>query len=610
MPGIVDFRTVLEDPDGGDISPSNPLPVSIDGVTIGVDTPIPVAPGNILGKFRESFETFVPGVFWNLTKASGDIVQVDGNAISASYLVISKDPLTAGTETYIDTIATFDMPVEISAGIHMSQRTIGQELSMEFISTDTPLNPFADVAISSISQSLTTLTVNTVTPHGLVPGKRIGIYGVSDSRLNYPAVVVATIPSATQFTVAGSVTATALPSVTAGPFTSGYVYFRPSMSYAQDGASQIFENAVATNASLYLRSNAGDSLPSGTATSFQAATVGSTASVQGVNAANTYAFLPTTEFRLNVQADRVQFYDSAVDATAITTNRLLRTQVVPSPSKKYKLRFKVVNDKGLTVPVAKIVSIVKSGTVVTVTTDVPHTLTTADVMYIYGVRDQTTFPNGTATITGVPTSTTFTYTSTTGSVSSFGGVVYRANGAAIPSGQGAISQVVQSASITNGILTVVGSGSWAGFVIGDYINIVGATTDTSGTSVGIDGVYRIRNFATTSLELEPIGTTTIPATLVSTNCGGAVIKRTDARISFVRIFDYLRERVEMFARPDAAAGISVNLIAGASVGITSGTVTTVSTLTSMSQYAGIPINTMPYDSQHNLWVNAVRGNIV
>ena len=582
----------------GDIA----LDQSVQDVKDVLETGARVNPENIIGKFRESFETFTPGTNWTLSQGSGDIVQVDGNAVSASYLVISKDPLTAGTETYIDTIATFEMPVEISAGLHMSQRVIGQEFSMEFISTDTPLPTVAEVAISSISQTTTTLTVDTSTPHNLVPGKRIGIYGVSDSRLNYPSLVVATIPSPTQFTATAGPGGT-IASVTAGPFTSGYVYSRPSLSYAQDGVSQVFESATATSTSFYSRSSAGDSLPSGTAAGNHSITTASTASSALVTSPFAYAFLPTSEYRLNVQADRVQFYDSAVDSTAKQTNRALRTQVVPTPSKTYKLRFKATNTKGITIPVANIVSAVRSGTVATITTDVPHGLTTTDAVTIAGIRDQTNFPNAAITITSVPTTTSFTYTATSLTATSFGGTVYRNNGGITSAAAGLATRTIQSASITGGILTVIGSGTWAGLVIGDYVNILGATTDTSGTSLGIDGTYRVANFVTTTLVLEPIGSTTIPTTLTSTDCGGAVIKRTDARISFVRIFDFLRERVEIMPRADAAAGISVNLADGASVAITSGTVTTV---TSLNNMASIPTNTIPYDSQHNLWANSVR----
>jgi len=175
-----------------------------DGVNDGdvaTGNGLPVTPANITTKFRESFESFVDGVKWDLVQDANDIVQLDGNAASASYLVISKDPLTTGGVTTLTSVDTFDMPVELSVGLSMSQRVLGQEVSMEFISTEEALPAVADVAIASISQTTTTITVSTVTPHGLVPGKRIGIYGCVDSRLNYPSLVVATNSSRRQLNV-------------------------------------------------------------------------------------------------------------------------------------------------------------------------------------------------------------------------------------------------------------------------------------------------------------------------------------------------------------------------------------------------------------------------
>jgi hypothetical protein len=58
-----------------------------------------------------------------------------------SYLIISKDPLTANTETSITSTATFTIPTELTTGISMSQRTLGQELSVEIVSSDTQNTP-------------------------------------------------------------------------------------------------------------------------------------------------------------------------------------------------------------------------------------------------------------------------------------------------------------------------------------------------------------------------------------------------------------------------------------------------------------------------------------
>jgi hypothetical protein len=513
--------------------------------------------GEITGKFRESFEAFTPGVNWDLTTGSGDIVQVDGNAVSASYLVISKDPLTANTETSLTYNGSFPMPIETAVGLSMSQRTLGQELSMELVSTEAPLPPVPDIAISSIQQSTTTLTVTTAAAHGLAPGKRIGIKGVtSDSRFNYPSVVVATTPSLKTFTVQAGPGST-IASVTAGPYTNqGFVYFRSALGYAQNGMSEIFENASATNASVYLRSAAGDALPTGTAGGNQSVTVATTASVQAIASAYTYAFLPTSEFRFILKSDQAQALDVTVDSsTALPASRVLRTQVIPDSSKDYTLRFRMTNVDSLPIPNGKIVSAVKTGTTLTtITTESAHGLTTGDYVNVYGIGDTTNFANATTAGTiNVLNATQFQLTfGAATTATSAGGLVSRAQGS--QSIQGIPNINVGNATSTATQLILGGSGTWT-FVIGDYVNVYGLRNRSTGADLGFDGAYRVVDQITSTLTLEPLAGTTLPAPLTLTNTGGSVIKRTDARISFVRIYEYLRERVEV--QPNAAFAASL-----------------------------------------------------
>lgn len=520
---------------------------------------ISVFPENITTKFRESFEAFSPGTNWTLTTASGDIVQLDGNAAAASYLVISKNPLTASGQTVLESIATYDMPLEAAIGLSMSQRVLGQELSAEIVSTDAPLSPPAELTIASISQSTTTLTVNTASAHGLVPGNRIGIYGVSDSRFNYASLVVATIPSTTQFTCTAGPGGN-IPSVTAGPFTSGFIYFRSALGYARDGISQIFENATATNSSLYVRSNSGDALPGGTITGSHSTTIGTTVGTQAINAAFTYAWQAANEYRYTLQADRVQFQDVTVDGTGSATSRLFRTQIIPDPSKKYKLRFRFVNNQGRTIPTAEIVSAVKAGsTTATITTSVAHGLTTGDQIVIYGIRDQTNFANlTTATaVASTPTPTSFTIAfGASATATSYGGMVSRVQGGNIPAAFTTVA--IQSATNDGSSLTLVGSANWAA-LIGDYVNVYACRDNVTGASLDVDGSYKVASIATTTMVLLPIGGTVLPASFAATDAGGTVVKRTDVRLSFVRIFDYLRERVEIQANSVQSASVPVQL---------------------------------------------------
>jgi hypothetical protein len=535
-----------------------------------------VTPRNITTKFRESFEVYTPGDRWIESLAPGDIISIEGNAAAASYLTVSKSPLLAGVTTLTSKLS-FNMPFEIAVGLHMSQRTLGQEFAVEAISTEETLPTPADLAISAIQQAVSVLTITTTLPHNLRPGMRFGVRDCADSRFNYSALVVASTPSATQFTATAGPGGT-IPSVTAGPFATGFVFSRSALGFAANGTSMIFENATATNASYYVRAESGDALPSGTILGNHAVTCATTASVQAINAALTYAFQPTNEFRLTQFIDGIQWSDVGVDALGTSTNRYKRTQVTPDIEHLYRLRFRATNNPGFTRPVAQIVSAVKTGTTTaTINTDVPHGLTTSDVVVIYGIRDQTNFANllvATA-VASIVSATSFTIViGTAVSLTSYGGYVAPVEGGNLMSAMGANAIVAQSIVRTANILTVTGSGSWTGLLIGDMVNLVGCRNNTDGATLGIDGAYRVRDVATTALTLEPINATVSPtgADIVSTNCGGAIIKRTCLRISYARILDFERQRVEMLSRPATDISNAVPVSVKSSVAI-SGAVT-------------------------------------
>lgn len=565
----------------------------------GSGAPAHVIPQNLVTKFREAFESYTPDTNWTETKAPGDLVYVDGNAAAASYLVVSKDPLIAGTDTRIESTLTMRLPVEMAYGVCMSQRTLGQEFAIELVDTQEPLPAVPDLAIASISQALSVLTVDTVVPHGLSVGKSVGIWGCSNPVANYPALVVASVPSPTQFTCTAGPGGTILSQTIANPAgAKGSVYFRERLGRAQNGVSQIFERATTTTASLYIRSEAGDALPSGVIEGAHGTTVGTTAPMQLVNSAYQYAFAPTTEYRIVAQADRVQWSSSAVDAVTQATNHLTRTQVCPDPGAEYRMRIRAVNNKSLTVPVAQIVSATKTGTTTgTLVTDVPHGLAMGDPVIVYGIRDQATtaFPNllvATA-VASVIDATTFTVVmGTAGTAASNGGFVAKVQGGNLGSALGYNAVTIQAATLStlsDGTrqLVLTGSTTWAGLVIGDGVNLVGMRSTVDGSSVGLDGAWKVASFATTALTLVPMPGTTPPADMVVPSCGGAVIKRTEMRLSFVRIFDFERQRVELLSRPagDVAAAVPVAVNGGALSTVSTVTgVTTVSTVTS----AGTP----------------------
>lgn len=531
---------------------------------------------NVTTKFRDVFESYVPGGKWSETKASGDLVYVDGNAASSSYLVISRDPLVAGTETSLTANSTFWFPTEIMLGLSMSQRTLGQEFSVEVVDTQTPLPDVLDLAIASITQTTTTLTVDTVDNHGLSVGKSIGIYGCSNQLANYPSLVVASVPSPTQFTVtAGPGGTIASQTITNPVGDKGFVYFRERLGRARNGFSEIFESATVTSASLYVRAESGDAFPSGTVAGNHSVTIGTTASAHLVNSAYQYTFSPTTEYRFVAQQERIQWSDVGIDASITqSTSRLIRSQVCPDPNLTYKLRFRFTNNKALTVPSAQVVSVTKTvsttGTFVTAT---PHGLTTGDLVVYYGSSDPAAanFPALTlATAVTVVDATTFLAVIGSGTVGvAYGGFVAKVQGGNLGSALGynaisATSATLSTLSDGTRQLTLTGSGSWVGLTIGDLVNVLGLRTTASLglTSLGVDGAWKVANVVTTALTLvlPYADSMAVPADFGATPCGGGVIKRSDVRINSVRVSDFSRERVELLARPGGDVSLAAPVV--------------------------------------------------
>jgi hypothetical protein len=535
---------------------------------------------NITDKFRETFESW-PSASWDEKVHSGDIVTVDGNAVGASYLVISSDPLSAGKETCVDTVDTFRMPVELAVGAHLSQPAWGQDNSIELIDVDT-IPDVPDLEISSITQTTTTLTVTTVLPHNLSAGKRIGIRGCSNPVVNYPAIVVASVLSPNQFTVTGGPNAT-IPSqtVTDPVGAKGFVYFRPALSGRRNGTSLHFESPSAVLGFFYARASAGDSLPfaSGTGNSLiarQAVAIATNAPSSIIAASPyTYAFTASNEYKLALMADRLQWSDSSIDSLTQSTSRVLRTQVVPNPEKSYKLRLKSRSEPSLTVPSAQIVSVSKAGTTTaTVTTNVPHNLVTGDLIVGYGVRDVGTgFYPALSTPTAVTVTAANAFTVVWGTAAtntSFGGYISKVNAACPQPGALTMSIVnAQKTTLSDGQHQIVltGTANWAGFAvsIGDYVNVLGCRDISVGATIGIDGAWKVANISTTTLTLVNIaGYSPTVVDFASVDCGGGVIKRTDLRVSYVRIFDFERQRVELLPKPfgDLSGSVPVVIQAG------------------------------------------------
>jgi hypothetical protein len=295
-----------------------------------------------------------------------------------------------------------------------------------------------------------------------------------------------------------------------------------------------------------------------------------------VNAGNgQFEIKPTSSFEIEVDKSSVGFLDYGIDSiSAQSTVRLLQETGVPEYYAGYTPLLRAITSKSTTRPVAKIVSAVKSGsTTATITTDVPHGLIAGkSVVDIIGCRDQTNFASagGIGVIT-VISPTVFTGTiGTAVTATTYGGQVAILNMNVQVIGRS--NQAVQSLSIdANGIMSVVGSATWSGITVGEYVNLYGVRDNTTGADLGFDGAYVLIDLNGTTIKLKavlnPDGTNTknglgvnvTPAMPVtsSVNCGGSVIMRTTGRIHDLRLEERSYDAVKIWGQGESRTDLAL-----------------------------------------------------
>ena len=526
---------------------------------------------NATQKIRDGFE-YLNLDNWDIVKADGDIVELGGNTQGAGYLKISKGLDNEDSDTYLLSKFMTDSPVRMALGMSLSQRLMHQRFSFGIVGVDVNGNVVSEVTfaspinIASLSQASTTITIVTQTPHGYVPNDRINLSGVNDSRANFGEVYVGTVLSPTSFTVSATAVL-ALPSQTIATITnSGIVQKIDPFMGANNALGMFWEGAVASNVKMISRTGGGTPFYS------VETSLGSNHTNATVLNANAYAdsFAPTYLYDLRYKAEGVVVRTFPMDSINAQGGVMKRTQVIPEIVSGYKIRIRARNNKGMTKPVANIVNAVKTAsTTATITTNVPHGLTVTDYVQVYGIRDQVGFPNiTTATaVASVVNATTFTIAiGSSATVSSRGGTVIKVQGT-FPISPSPIS--AQSVSVSGGLMTIIGSGTWTGFVHGETVELRGLVDSTTGTIYSaLEGSYKVASISTTTLVLfAPLQP---DQTLL--NVGGAVIKRTDFRIHMYRSIDYTRHTVEI----DGSVGNSTDNQEALAVNLTSGTVTTLS----------------------------------
>ena len=483
--------------------------------------------------------------------AGGDFINISRSSNGQQFIEISIDPLSVGeTQTTVESMNPVRFPLYAEIEASLSQRTSGDYVVMEItdkVSRD--VEPI-EYNIVSISQSTTTLTVTLNFPFDGWLGSWVDIYGLADSRFNYTnaAIEAMSLDKKTLFITTRD--ETTIPSLTAIPSaTNGKLKRQAKLQNARNAVGMRFSGSSATAAAYMSRFDSGSIKEGGTLTGSRLTTIASTAPsyISGIN--GNVEIKSSSRYRIDVEPEIITFMDKIVDNPyASYAARQAFTAVKPLSDNDYYIRFRAVSPRSISRPVAKIVSAVKAtaSTTATITTDVPHGLNVNSYVNIYGINNQAVFANLTAAtkVASIISDTVFTIGIGTATIAtSYGGYVSLCNGGVTQ--PGAIAQVVQSVAVdANGFVTLIGTGTWAGLGgVGEYVNLLGVRNSTNGADLGVDGVYRVSNFATTTLVLEPVkdlngirainglGQNLSPTVGVipTTNAGGAVLLRTTLR---------------------------------------------------------------------------------
>lgn len=550
--------------------------------------------------------------YYTFSVAPGDFVTNTRSSNGQQFTEVSIDPLSdRDTQTVIEYQVPFNYPCTMEISASMSQRTKGDYAVIEITDKDTsyvdaPIE-YSIVAsytnkagtVVTSGQNGTTLTLVLDSAFDGYLGSWVDCYGFLDNKFNYTNLAVATISAdkrALTFTTSDEAT---IPSFTANPASvvGAKLKRQAKLLGAANAVGMRFTGTSSTNAAYFARFGRGSIKEVGTLTGSRLATCSSTSVTYTSGNTGQIEIKPTSKFKINVDPEAVEFEDKAIDATNATFSpRNIFTEVKPFGDLDYYVRFRAVSPKSISKPIAKIVSATKTGTTTaTIVTDVPHNLNTASYVQVYGIKDQTNFGGYFNTVASVINSTTFTIVmGTSATATSYGGAVILCNGQVTQ--QGLIPQVVQSVARDSiGLVTLVGSGTWAGFGgVGEYVNIYGLRADLTGVDLGFDGVYKVHNASGTTLTLEPVkdlygnlvlkglGQPVTPTggVVTTTNCGGVVILRTTLRIHDFLLATYSQSVTKIWGQGSNRVDAAIPVING--TGNTLNVATTESTLVTPS----------------------------
>jgi len=508
-----------------------------------------LAVGNSLSKFRDAFVLGAPDLtVWDqsFVNQGTTFVTRGGEANGSSYLKISMCPFTAGSEYYLTSKELFKFPLNFGFGFSASSRPRQNNLLIGLAGVDSNSNvqyvtPKADVALpSTVTVASLIITINFATNHSFKGGDRVSLYGNGDNRLNIGPVTVSVITEKqiTIPTTLGNATYTA----------GGFIRFDDPVADLYNGALvYTADQTLTTSYNTSARRNGASfrtSVIGGT--SSQATTSGSSNFTESYTSSNMFEVIPTPDDTL--------FTLRAPDAVSSPGTPVRFSQGSPDDTINYKIFIAAKNNIRMPRPIARIVSAVKSGSNgVTYTTDVPHNLNLNSRITIYGVRDAANFPNLTSPVspTTIINSTQFIVpVGTSATASSAGGRVDLCEGG--DNVDSANFPSVQSISRTDNVMTITLVTTVSGLSQGETIHLYGCDA----TSMGLyDGAYLVRRFFGSTIMVDSVG-----ANFSSINCGGAILRRLDYRIHFVRVNDYARTAVEITGNTSSDAQRSIPVV--------------------------------------------------
>lgn len=534
----------------------------------------------------------------SLTNGDFAVERISGNG--QKFIELSIDPLTDNHQSVLTHNTKFGAPFTIAAPFAISQRARNSYFTLEAVDLDTSfVNVRTPISIASIAQSTTILTIVLTEPCNLQRDERFHVYGLADSRLNYSNMTVATLSSDRKTITASVADDGTITSLTIAAINnSGYIIEAVSSINNANGLAWRFSGGNASASACILRASGTKPRKSGTLGGADTITTASTASIIGNGGNGQFEIRPTSAFELILDRGMASFEDYAVDTSNISsTARSVYESYSPDTDVQYTPRLRSTSPMSMSRPVAKIVSASKTAsTTATITTDNEHGLVVGNVVDLYGIRDQANYVNSTGiTVVSIPTPTTFTCvmgTSTTSTV--YGGMVVLRNGSLDMTGRAA--QAIQSVSIdTDGILSAVGNATWTGTTVGEYVQLHGIRNATTGADMGLDGAYVLIDLTTTTIKLKAVtgldgvivkdgngmDVTPVLNVLASTNCGGAVIMRTTARMHdmVIQQFNYQAVKIDGQGTNRLDKAVPVVLATSSNV-LEAGTLTpSVSTLT-------------------------------